>query len=69
MFIFVLPLSLFLFATSKSGMPEKQLFVSVGSMYCVHVKKLSDSLQSLGLCSRRDDKEKGRGRNVQLKIM
>lgn len=38
MFTVVLLLSLFFFATSKNGTPENQSFISLGSMYCVHVK-------------------------------
>lgn len=68
MFIFVLPLSLFLFATSKSGILENQSSVLLGSVYCVHVKNLSDSLKSLYLRSSGGDK-KGRGKHGGLKMM
>lgn len=38
MFTLALSSSLLFFATSKNDTPENQSFVSLGSMYCVHVK-------------------------------
>lgn len=65
MFIFVLLLPL-LFATSKSGILENKSSVLMGSVCCIHVKNLSNSLKSLHLCSSGGDK-KGSRKNVGLK--